>query len=368
MQLPESSDLKIQYLSRIFDNKSNSYKLFWFQAVFTKALEGEKTITYDELINEMILNAWYMVTEYHLNLGPHDTLEALINYIQEISGMASTEKRSVILSWLTKCTDKEVAAKKKTLTNMVPYRLQAPFLTEIKGKRWDVPEKRLMEDINHQEDLIYYFGAPLGMQTEICIQDGWYAYFHENQEIIKGWLQYNMIVYLQKRNPSVPGIADKLYPPEKRNLAGVTRYWKVLLSRHPHQDIYGHIPMDGSRLSIDHFVPWSYVAHDEFWNLHPTTRSINSQKSNHLPDWETYFPEFASMEYFSYQMIYQDESVKREFRNCEREYLNNADIEQRLYREGQNFTEFSNALDEVVRPVYQSAQNCGFTTWIYARA
>ncbi|MBE5919975.1 MAG: hypothetical protein E7272_09045 [Pseudobutyrivibrio ruminis] len=24
-------------------------------------------------------------------------------------------------------------------------------------------------------------------------------------------------------------------------------------------------------ISIDHFVPWSYVAHDEMWNLNPTT-------------------------------------------------------------------------------------------------
>ncbi len=232
-------------------------------------------------------------------------------------------------------------------------------------KHWDVSEKRLIEDINKQPDLFYYFGEPDGLHTTIYIQDSWVHYFQRNQEIVKGWLQYHMILYLQKRNPSVPGIADKLSPPEKRNLGKAIRYWKVLLGRHPQQEIYGQILMNGNQLSIDHFVPWSYVAHDEFWNLHPTTRSINSQKSNHLPDWDVYFPEFARLKYFSYKMIYQDDAVRNEFRKCEKDYLNNMDIERRLYREGQDFQSFATVLEEVVHPVYQSAENCGFTPWVY---
>ena len=43
------------------------------------------------------------------------------------------------------------------------------------------------------------------------------------------------------------------------------------------------------KISVDHFVPWQYVAHDELWNLHPTTKSINSSKSNNLPVWDRYF-------------------------------------------------------------------------------
>ncbi|MDY5576621.1 MAG: HNH endonuclease domain-containing protein [Lachnospiraceae bacterium] len=40
--------------------------------------------------------------------------------------------------------------------------------------------------------------------------------------------------------------------------------------------------MTENDISIDHFVPWSYVAHDEMWNLNPTTKSINSSKRNNL--------------------------------------------------------------------------------------
>ena len=66
MQLPYSDSLEVQYLNRIFDNTSECYKFFWFQAVVSKVLEGKTCITYEEIINEMIADAWYMVTEYHL--------------------------------------------------------------------------------------------------------------------------------------------------------------------------------------------------------------------------------------------------------------------------------------------------------------
>ena len=51
MQLPHSDILDIAHFSRLFDNKSECYKLFWFQAIARKIKEGQKTI---DLINKMI--------------------------------------------------------------------------------------------------------------------------------------------------------------------------------------------------------------------------------------------------------------------------------------------------------------------------
>ena len=112
------------------------------------------------------------------------------------------------------------------------------------------------------------------------------------------------------------------------------KYWKLLSELAPIHEIYGENRLAPENISIDHFVPWSYVAHDEFWNLHPTTRAINSSKSNHLPEWELYFPRFAGLEYLSYQMMWKYEAVRNEFKKCAREHLNNPEIEHRLYREG----------------------------------
>lgn len=365
MQLPYSDTIEIQYLSRIFDNTSECYKFFWFQAIVAKVLEGKSRMTYEELIDEMIAKAWYMVVEYHLNLGPRDTLESLVRYLQQISQMKASEKKETIIQYLADCKDKEVAKRKRILTKNVPYRIQAPFMDKVRGKEWDVPESALIAKINQERRLMYYFEALNGMKTTIRVSPEWFTYIHINREIVKGWLQYHMIKYLQKRNPSVPGIADKLYPPQERKLEKVKKYWKLLLTLKPVHEIYGHIELTDKDISIDHFVPWSYVAHDEFWNLHPTTRSINSSKSNNLPDWNRYFPQLAKLEYGSYEMMWEYDAVHDAFEVCAKEHLNDDAVRRKIYRKGRDLASFSNALEEIVQPIYQSAKNCGFKDWIY---
>lgn len=365
MQLPYSDNLETEYLSHIFDNTSECYKFFWFQAIIFKVLEGKQYITYEELIDEMIANAWYMVVEYHLNLGPRDTLEGLVHYLHQISQLRSSEKKENIIDYLKNCKDKEIAKRKRILTKNVPYRMQAPFVAHIRGKEWNVSEQILVSKINQEHRLMYYFEMLNGMQSVIRIDPDWFAYIHKNQEIIKGWLQYHMLIYLQRRNPSVPGIAGKLYPPKERKLERVKKYWKLLLTLQPIYEIYGYKQLSEKDISIDHFVPWSYVAHDEFWNLHPTIRSINSSKSNSLPDWKTYFPRLVKLEYISYNMIWKYHVVHDEFEKCRKEHLNDDIVRRKIYQVGQDFVSFSNAFEETIQPVYQSAKNCGFKNWIY---
>ena len=96
----------------------------------------------------------------------------------------------------------------------------------VRGDVWKKSESSLVAKINQEKRLMYYFSALNGMNTTIIIQKDWESYIVKNQEIIKGWLEYNMIIYLQRKNPSVPGIADKLYPPQERKLEKVKRYWK----------------------------------------------------------------------------------------------------------------------------------------------
>ena len=63
MQLPYSEKLNIAALSRLFDNKSECYKLFWFQAIVDHVCAGEEIIRYEDLIDEMIADAGYSIRE-----------------------------------------------------------------------------------------------------------------------------------------------------------------------------------------------------------------------------------------------------------------------------------------------------------------
>ena len=100
MQLPYSEKLNIAALSRLFDNKSESYKLFWFQAIVNYVCDDHQEISFEDLIDEMIADAWYMVTEYHLNLGPRDNLEKTVVYISGITGFQPSVKKAELLGWL----------------------------------------------------------------------------------------------------------------------------------------------------------------------------------------------------------------------------------------------------------------------------
>ncbi|SET70565.1 HNH endonuclease [Lacrimispora sphenoides] len=368
MQLPYSENLSIERLGRLFDKMSESYKIFWFQAIVNKVISGKERLTYQELINEMIADSWYMVSEYKLNLGPSDTLEALVHYIHEISGMKTSEKKVNILNYLEQCNDKKIFEMKRTLTYFVPYRLQAPFVEAFAGSEWNLSKPNLASRMNQEKRLMYYYSDICGMGTSICVRPEWCTYIRKNQEILKGWIQYNLIMYLQRRNPNVPGISSKLEPPKDRKLNKVIKYWKTIMEITPVTDIYGNKVLTGETLSIDHFIPWSYVAHDEFWNLHPTTKSINCSKSNNLPDWKTYFPALIEKEYFSYQMMWKYDVVHKEFLKCSREHVNSDNVMTKLYKENISKSEFQENLENILLPIYNAARNAGFKDWFYSNA
>jgi hypothetical protein len=130
-------------------------------------------------------------------------------------------------------------------------------------------------------------------------------------------------------------------------------------------EIYGNGMLNEKDISIDHFVPWSYVANDEIWNLHPTTKSINSAKSNNLPRWDVYFKKLSEIEYLSYQMIWQYEGIHKEFEKVKKKHLNSTMVEGRLYAPGLSENVFAERLSEIVLPVYQSAKSAGFREWEY---
>ena len=371
MQLPYSEELNIGYLSRLFDNTTNCYKFFWFQAILRKVDRGHNRFSFNELINEMIADAWYMVTEYHLRLGPigiTDNLEEVVKYIHKKYGFMSSEKREKILDFLHKTDDKKIVKYKSDLTLNVPYRLQVPFYDEITIERsmWNGSKKNLTDEINRQRRLMYYFTSISGLRTIIEVDDIWAEYLTKHKEILKGWTQLKLIRYLQNKNPSVPGIADKIEAPVARDIDRVRKYWRLIIKIDPSlKDIYGEVALADENISVDHFVPWQYVAHDELWNLHPTTKSINSSKSNSLPSWTLYFDALGEIEYKAYEMKSKNEIVAHEFQKIAPYHLNNLEIRNQLYADGLDRSLFKQRLEHVIKPVYESAQTQGFKEWIY---
>ena len=369
-QLPYDEKLNIGQLSKLFEETTNCYKFFWFKAILKLLSENKTRFSYNEILNEMIIDAWYMVTEYHLHLGPvgkTDNLEEVVKYIGATKHFPSSVKDEVITAYLENNDDRQIRAYKNELIKNVPYRIHYPFLEEkaFSNREWYRPREIALK-LNQKKHLLYYYEAYQQLATRICINDSWIPYLLTNKEILLGWMRLQLIYYLQKRNPSIPGIADKLDIPEERDVKRVRKFWKLIIELRPDiRDIYGNIELADEKISVDHFVPWQYVAHDELWNLHPTTKSINSSKSNGLPDWETYFEPFSRLEYLSYTLSKDNPIVKETFANISQYHLNNEEITKTLYCDGLNEQDFRNRLRNVIQPVYNAAQNNGFKRWKY---
>ena len=60
------------------------------------------------------------------------------------------------------------------------------------------------------------------------------------------------------------------------------------------KDIYSEQQLTDS-FSIDHFLPWSFVAHDLLWNLTPVEPTTNSSKNDALPDLDIYLPRLVKL-------------------------------------------------------------------------
>lgn len=63
------NQLDIEAFSQMMKDPSYCYKFYWLEAVIHIISEGKNETTFDEIINEMIANAWYSVREFHIHLS-----------------------------------------------------------------------------------------------------------------------------------------------------------------------------------------------------------------------------------------------------------------------------------------------------------
>lgn len=84
-----------------------------------------------------------------------------------------------------------------------------------------------------------------------------------------------------------------------------------------------------------------------------------------LPAWDVYFDSLGEIEFRAYRLKHENEMVSKEFNKIAPYHLNNQEIRNQLYVDGLTEPEFKMRLDHIIRPVYESAKNCGFREWVY---
>ena len=368
------NDLDIEGFSNMMKNPSYCYKFYWLEAIVNLISEGKTVTNFDEIIDEMISNAWYSVMEYHVHLSGvvagdvRDGLERAVYKLSELCDLRNNASKMEIKDSI-KLNNREMAQIKKQLINMVPYRALAGFFVKYdETVNWDsIP--RLVAYIQmfdkNVAKLPYVLGDSTGLKREVFFNPSWMRMIQDNTVAILGWIKYEKVKWLQNNNPDVPGLVYKLDPLNERSrkLGAVHNLWDAIMTRINIIDVFNDCPINKSMYDIDHFVPWSFVMNDELWNLMPMDSSLNSSKSNKLPKWEPFFEKFANNQYLMYEHVFSDEGIHRLYEKCYRDNLHSIWANQDLYIPGNSRIKFCNILEKNMKPVYDSEKRQGYQMW-----
>jgi hypothetical protein len=359
--LPYDGSGDLNSFSRILEeNLSSSYKIFWFFGIYEEIIKENKYISFRKLVCRMIVGAWYPVTQYKLSLGIQDRLYDLVILIHEKYNIPCDMNKNKLLEVIENIDDVEVEKKIKTLHDYVPYRLLTPFFTKELASTKDIFKKndnkrnKFIAGLTKEDARAIY---KIDVDNKIIeINDSWYKYIRDNQTIICGWMHYSLVCYLQKRNPNVPAIPFKITAPGKRDLSKATKLWKDINRDKTVSDIYTGKELteenfsNYGNLSIDHFITWSFVLHDKLWNLAPTFKNVNSQKSNKLPDLSLYIDKFCEIQYKSFDIMQKN---PKRYKRYSEGYLSidiAANNQMKIEKD-----EFSKSLKANIEPLYQIA-------------
>ncbi len=363
VMVPKSNKVDSRTFSRLLDDDKvvASYKMYWLFGILEEVTLGNTEIEFNRIVARMIVAAWYPIMQYKLSFGVFDNLQKPINYVALKYGFASNCNENDLLKFLCESEDKELKKMMRDLTCMVPYRLLSPFFKDkLKGQNKSSKNK-IIQELSVESDTCFYKIIKEG-KNRILINENWAQYLNENYRVIKSWIYYKLVCFLQKRNSNVPAIAFKLEAPKNRDLDSPTKIWKEIIASKGPKDIYTGKDFTKENyeiyggLSIDHFIPWSFVLHDEMWNLVPTFKNINSSKSDKLLNYNRYIDDFCDMQYMTVTYILE----KRKQKDLE-SYIDALKIENfQEYLKYKPKEDFTKKLKQCISPLYQIAENQGF--------
>ena len=110
LDLVYENNLDTDKFARMFNNKAQSYKFYWFEAILNLTKTSEEDLSFEDVIDEMICEAWHTVTHYHLRLGPtvngnaENFLEHAINTLNNtVSDLSQNPSKEELKQAIREC-------------------------------------------------------------------------------------------------------------------------------------------------------------------------------------------------------------------------------------------------------------------------
>ena len=354
--LPQSNTLTTRHLNRVFDKTVATYKYYWFLGILDLFVKQGKTrINVWEIMISMVANAWYPVNYFRLSFGKSESLYEAILKLQKENDIPinlGIKELTDLLQALTQRTD--IRKQLNFLQMNVPFRFLRPWI-DTSDDREMVKRSQTFEN-----GCLYKLEKENG-SLWIELNPIWFTYLQENYDILTSFAYWGLTNFLQVRNPNVPNIPSKLIKKEERNsLSPQHKCWDTAISNGLEvRCLYTNKLLEVKEYDLDHFIPWSFVSHDLLWNLMPADSSINSSKSNKLPDLELYLPKLAE----AHQAALRINIEKGKQDKLLEDYLSLGHTPQDIA-----MMDREHLLDcffQTFTPMNQIALNMGFESWKY---
>jgi hypothetical protein len=340
MRIPESNHLPVYHLASCFNNTTATYKFYWLISILQEVETGNYIIPKRNLFARMISNSWYTVNYFNVSFGKLDLIQNTVRKIKEIEKIPIDEKQQKVFSHLTASKNYDTEKLLRHFNRNVPHRFLSPWFIKKSEKYINAASK------SFDKQCIYALYDDI-----IEVNPDWINYLTSNSKILKDFCYWNLSLFLQARNFSVPDIPNKLIkPPSRGNLENQKKFfWDIALQELGLiKCIYTGKNLTIGTYAMEHFIPHSFVSHDLIWNLIPADPSFNSSKNNRLPPLETYFVPFFSLQKTAVKIV----QIKSPNSRFLLDYLTVLpDIEN-------SFTE--NRFKEIFQPLVTIASNNGF--------
>jgi hypothetical protein len=314
----------------------------------------------------MISKVWYPVNYFRLSFGKQDKLADAVQSVKKtLEFEKDIDQERLKENIKDHLEQKEIKRSIHNLSRFVPYRFLSPwFSSELRGMP-DQRKDRAIVDfaardfIKDENPPPYRFDPSRGT---IVLHSGWRDYFTRHVKILRGYTLWHLLDFLRKRNPNVPNIQTKLFPPQQRELKRAKDFWNLYFDIWPGIScIYSGELVTPDNYSIDHFVPWSFDTHNQLWNLLPVPHHINSSKGDRLPA-QKHLEDFEALQYDAFHRVLQKLPGQAKLME-DYNILFNDSLENIRQKPRQQFRE---TLGETIRPLMQIAGNMGFEEeWRY---
>ena len=353
--IPSSEGLSTSEMNRVFDSTTATYKFYWLLALLDMFVKEHKSeIPALEIASKMVAYAWYPIEYFKLSFGRGDSMAQIIPNIAELTGITVDEKLENKTDDINKAVanDKRVKKSVKILLGHVPFWFQQPWIN-TRDKKDMLRRSQLLEN-----DCLYSLSG-WGDNLTVSINPKWNDYLNKNYEILRDFTLWNLTLFLQSKNPNVPNISGKLLRFEKREpLTRQKKFWnKVIEMGGEINCIYTGKLLGVNEYNLDHFMPWSFVSHNQNWNLIPADGRFNAKKNNLIPELNYYLPKMAFIQHHALR-LYLPFCSKRD--TIVNEYYALGASPQELL--AMSDEEFLSIFHKTFSPLSQMATNMGFQT------